>query len=145
MILFSRLLMLVLIVVALVFCMSNLDAVTVKLLAWESPEMPLFLVLLFVFFFGFFLALFWQALRSVTTRRAPHPSPVQPVTPELNKEKEKRTWGRRKDRAKKEGDKDKEQKPVAESSQEETATVEEEPTVAGQVEGTSPEKVEPAG
>ena len=67
--------MLLIIIVLLVFCMSNLDPVTVKLVGWESPQMPLFLILLFVFFFGFFLALFWQALRSVTMKKQFKPAP----------------------------------------------------------------------
>ena len=100
MILLSRLLMLVLVVIALIFCMSNLEPVTVKLLAWTSPQMPLFLVLLFVFFFGFFLALFWQAVRNLSVRR---PEPVQkPVAPapvvDKKKPREKRGWRRKKEK-----------------------------------------------
>ncbi len=93
MILFSRLVMLLIIIILLVFCMSNLDPVTVKLVGWESPQMPLFLILLFVFFFGFFLALFWQALRSVTMKKQFKPAPVLAKEPEAKKEKSGRKWG----------------------------------------------------
>ena len=94
MILVSRLLTLVVIIVMLVFCMSNLDSVTVKLLSWESPQMPLFLILLFVFFFGFSLALFWQAVRGVTANKVSRPSPV-PIE-KSGQEKVKRGWGLKK-------------------------------------------------
>ncbi len=103
MILFSRLLMLVLVIVLLVFCMSNLEPITVRMVGWQSPQLPLFLVLLFVFFFGFFLALFWQALRSVTMKREYRPAPVLPVkaeekpAPKEKKEKKARRWGRNKE------------------------------------------------
>jgi hypothetical protein len=88
--------MLLIIIVLLVFCMSNLDPITVKLVGWESPQMPLFLILLFVFFFGFFLALFWQALRSVTMKKQFKPAPVLDKEPEVKKEKSGRKWGRSK-------------------------------------------------
>jgi len=93
MILFSRLVMLLIVIVLLVFCMSNLDSITIKLVGWESPQMPLFLILLFVFFFGFFLALFWQALRSVTMKKQFKPAPILVKEPEVKKEKSGRKWG----------------------------------------------------
>ncbi|PLX80334.1 MAG: hypothetical protein C0615_01005 [Desulfuromonas sp.] len=96
MILIWRFLLLVLVVLLLIFCMSNLDAVMVKFLTWQSPEMPLFLVLLFVFFFGFFLALFWQAVRSATRKKPDvgisKPAPAQKV----EKPKKEKRWGRKK-------------------------------------------------
>lgn len=103
MILISRLLMLIIVVVLLVFCMSNLDSITVRFLGWQSPQMPLFLILLFVFFFGFFLALFWQALRGLGSRhRDSRPSPStlsesqNREEKETKKEKPKKLWGRKK-------------------------------------------------
>lgn len=93
MILFSRLVMLLLIIILLVFCMSNLDPITVKLVGWQSPQMPLFLILLFVFFFGFFLALFWQALRSVTMKKQFKPAPIVDKGSDVKKEKVGRQWG----------------------------------------------------
>ena len=95
MILLSRVVMLVLIFVLLVFCMSNLDPITVRMLTWESPPMPLFLVLLFLFFFGFFLALVWQALHGLTRRRETKyvPVAVPPSAPEPQKEKKESRWG----------------------------------------------------
>ena len=95
MILLSRLIMLTLIVVLLVFCMSNLDPVTVRMLTWESPPMPLFLVLLFLFFFGFFLALVWQAVQGLSRRRQMKHAPVavQSSMPAPLKKKGGRRWG----------------------------------------------------
>ena len=98
MILLSRLIMLVTVIVLLVFCMSNLDPIIVKFVGWESPQMPLFLILLFVFFFGFFLALFWQALRSVTMKKNFKPAPIIPRESKPAKEKTARRWGRKKDK-----------------------------------------------
>ena len=97
MILLSRLVMLVIVVVLLVFCMSNLEPVTVKFVGWESPQMPLFLILMFVFFFGFFLALFWQSLRSLTKQKEHRKEPVVAAA----KSEKKKTgnglkWGRKK-------------------------------------------------
>jgi len=100
MILVSRLLTLIIIIVMLVFCMSNLDSVTIKLLSWESPQMPLFLILLFVFFFGFSLALFWQAVRGVTSNKAPRRTSPAPIE-EVGQKQIKRGWGlKRKNKAK---------------------------------------------
>ncbi len=100
MILISRLLMLIIVIVLLVFCMSNLEPITVNMVGWESPQMPLFLVLLFVFFFGFFLALFWQALRSVTIKKKPGSAPGK--MPEQKPPAAEKTgkWGFRKKRKK---------------------------------------------
>ena len=89
MILFSRLVMLIIVIVLLVFCMSNLDSVTVKMIGWESPQMPLFLILMFVFFFGFFLALIWQALRSEKKKKEFNPAPVITSEQESKPEKKK--------------------------------------------------------
>jgi uncharacterized integral membrane protein len=99
MILLSRLVMLLAVVVLLLFCMSNLDSITVKMIGWESPQMPLFLILLFVFFFGFFLALFWQALRSVTRKKEARSVPAVVSEPKLEKQKKERRWGKKKDKA----------------------------------------------
>lgn len=99
MILFSRLVMLIAVVILLVFCMSNLDPITVKMVGWQSPQMPLFLILLFVFFFGFFLALFWQALRGVTRNRASRSAPAAAPEPKPEKQKKERRWGKKKENA----------------------------------------------
>ncbi|PLX98448.1 MAG: hypothetical protein C0623_12300 [Desulfuromonas sp.] len=93
MILIFRLMMLIVIVLLLLFCMSNLDTVTVKLLGWQSPEIPLFLLLLFVFFFGFFLALVWQAWHGFGTSRPAHTA--QPAAATEKEKKPKRRWGRK--------------------------------------------------
>jgi uncharacterized integral membrane protein len=99
MILLSRLVMLLAVVVLLLFCMSNLDSITVKMVGWESPQMPLFLILLFVFFFGFFLALFWQALRSVTRKKEARSVPAVVSEPKPEKQKKERRWGKKKENA----------------------------------------------
>ena len=128
MILVSRLLTLVVIIVMLVFCMSNLDSVTVKLLSWESPQMPLFLILLFVFFFGFSLALFWQAVRGVTANKVSRPSPT-PID-KTGQKKEKRSWRlKKKSQVKKAETKDpaKDDRIVTESPVSVVASVEESP------------------
>jgi len=116
MILVFRLMMLVSIVLLLLFCMSNLDAVTVKLLGWESPGMPLFLLLLFVFFFGFFLALVWQAWNNFGSGKPMYDSAPKPA--KQKKEKSTRKWGRKKkiESADKAEDKPPEETEDAESS-----------------------------
>jgi len=104
MILLSRLVMLAFIIVLLVFSMSNLDPVTVRMLTWESPPLPLFLVLLFLFFFGFFLALVWQAVHGMSRRRQAKPAPVAgPAAP--RKERVGR-WGFGKEKKIEAGDPD---------------------------------------
>jgi len=63
--LLQRFLALVCLVLLFVFCISNREAMTVRFLNWQSPELPVFLLLVFAFLTGAVLALLWQSLRSM--------------------------------------------------------------------------------
>ena len=62
----QRSLALVCLVLLFIFCVSNGEPVSVRFLAWESIELPIFLLLIFAFLTGAVLALLGQSLRSVT-------------------------------------------------------------------------------
>jgi uncharacterized integral membrane protein len=57
---------LICLVLLFIFCVSNGDTISVRFLAWESLELPIFLLLIFAFLTGVVLTLFGQSLRSVT-------------------------------------------------------------------------------
>jgi uncharacterized integral membrane protein len=65
--LIQRSLALICLVLLFIFCVSNGEAVSVRFLAWESLELPIFLLLIFAFLTGVVLTLLGQSLRSVTS------------------------------------------------------------------------------
>ncbi len=62
----QRTLALVALVLLFIFCVSNGQLVSVRFLAWESLDLPVFLLLIFAFMTGVILALIGQSLRSVS-------------------------------------------------------------------------------
>ena len=82
--LLQRTLALVCLVVLFIFCVSNGEPVTVRFLAWESLELPIFLLLIFAFLTGAVLALLGQSLRSVTRSTDKQVQKDQKVEPKQN-------------------------------------------------------------
>ena len=62
----QQLLALICLVLLFVFCVSNGELITVRFLTWMSPELPVFLLLIFAFLIGVVLTMLWQSLRAVT-------------------------------------------------------------------------------
>ena len=84
--LLQRFLALVCLVLLFVFCISNREAMTVRFLNWESPELPVFLLLVFAFLTGAVLALLWQSLRSMAR---PKEKPARRADKKLDKKEAK--------------------------------------------------------
>ncbi|NIQ97865.1 MAG: DUF1049 domain-containing protein [Desulfuromonadales bacterium] len=80
-----------LLVIILMFSFSvfNMHPVKVSFYAWESPELPLFLMLIFAFALGVAAAALWGALRAVGRSK-----PAKTKAPHKKKRDDTRSGGR---------------------------------------------------
>lgn len=63
--------LLLVIIVVFSFSVFNMHPVKVNFYAWETPELPLFLMLIFAFALGIAAEALWNAVRSVKRDRSP--------------------------------------------------------------------------